>query len=97
MAKTLISGPILALWPKFGPPKIFLKNLARSVTGYHGQLSLCTISEKTNDPIMKKVSDGRTDRQTDGQTNKKMDESDFIRRCPTNIEHPISNLQNHNN
>ena len=71
MAKTLISGPILALWPKFGPPKIFLKNLARSVTGYHGQLSLCTISEKTNDPIMKKVSDGRTgltDRQTDRRT-----------------------------
>ena len=28
--------------------------------------------------------DGRTDRRTDGQT----DESDFIKRCPTNVECP---------
>ena len=53
----------------------FSKNLALSVTRYHGQLSSCTISEKTNDPILRKlVTDGRTDRRRDGQT----DESDFI-------------------
>ena len=45
---------------------------------YHGQLSSCTISEKTNGPILRKLSDG----QMDGQT----DESDFIGRCPTNVE-----------
>ena len=56
----------------------FFKNLASSVTRYHGQLSSCTISEKTNDPILRKFSDG----QTDGHT----DKSDFIGRCPTNIE-----------
>ena len=43
-------------------------NLASSVTTYHGQLSPCTISEKTNDPILRKLSDGRTDRQTDRRT-----------------------------
>ena len=43
------------------------------------------MSEKNNDPILRKVSDGRTE----GQANRQMDESDFIGRCPTNIEHPI--------
>ena len=56
------------------PPK---KNLAPSVTRYHGQLSSCTISEKPNDSILRKLSDGQTD------------ESDFIGRCPTNVERPI--------
>ena len=32
-----------------------------------GQLLSCTISEKTNDLILRKLSDGRTERQTDGQ------------------------------
>ena len=58
----------------------FFKNLAPSVTRYHGRLSSCTILEKNKDPILKKISDGRRDGQTDGET----DESDFIGRCPTN-------------
>ena len=62
------------------PPKFSLKNLASSVTRYHGQPSPCTVSQKTNDPILRKVSDG----QTDGQT----DESDFIGRCTTKVERP---------
>ena len=45
-------------------PVFFFKNLASSVTRYHGQLSPCTISEK-NDPILRKLSDGWTDGQTD--------------------------------
>ena len=52
------------LWPKFGSPIFFFfffKNLASSVTRYHGQLSSCTISEKTNGPILRKLSDGRKD------------------------------------
>ena len=32
--------------------------------------------------------DGRTDRLTDGQTDGQTDESDFIGRCPTNVERP---------
>ena len=56
----------------------FPKNLAPSLTRYHGQLSSSTISEKTNDPNLRKLSD----RRTDGQTNK----SDFIGCCPTNVE-----------
>ena len=59
----------------------FFKNLASAVTRYHGQLSSCTIKEKTNDPILRKVSDGRIDRQ--------VDQSDFIGHCPTNVEWPI--------
>ena len=35
-------------------------NLFSSITSYHGHLSSCTISEKTNDPILKKFSDRRT-------------------------------------
>ena len=60
--------------PNFGPfdsnsaNEFFFKNLALSVTRYHGQLSSCTISEKTNDPILRKLSDGWTDRPTDRQT-----------------------------
>ena len=50
-------------------------------TWENGKKLSCTISEKTNDPILRKISDGRTD----GQTN----ESDFIGRYPTNVERPI--------
>ena len=39
--------------------KLMMKNLAWSVTRYHGQLSSCTISEKNNDPILRKFSVGR--------------------------------------
>ena len=50
-------------WPKFGLPKLFFKNLALSFTRCHVQLPSCTISEKTNDPILRKLSDRRTDGQ----------------------------------
>ena len=53
--------------PNLGHQFFFFKNLALSTTRYHGQLSSCTISEKTNDPILRKLSDGRNDgQQTDG-------------------------------
>ena len=39
-----------------------------SIAIYHGQLSSYKKSEKTNDPILRKFSDGRMDGQTDGQT-----------------------------
>ena len=65
MAKNLVLGPILAHLAQIWAPNFFFKNLASSVTRYHGQLSSCTISEKTNDPILRKLSDGQTDRPTD--------------------------------
>ena len=52
----------------FGPNsgrQFFFKNLALSVTIYYDQLSLSTISEKINDPILRKRSDERTDGQMD--------------------------------
>ena len=80
--KNLVLGPIFVqIWLA----KLFFNNLASSVTRYHGQPLSCTILENTNDPILIKLSDGRTDRQTGEQT----DESDFIGRCLTNVERPI--------
>ena len=80
MAKNLVLDPVLTHLTQIWVTTFFFKNLAPSVTRYHGQPSLCSISEKTNDSILRKLSDGRTDRQTD--------ESDFIGRCPTNVERP---------
>ena len=78
---------------KIQAANFFFKILALSVTRYHGQLSSWTISEKTNDRILRKIcegrTDGQTDRRTDGQTDRRTDESDFIRRCPTNVDRPI--------
>ena len=52
-------------------------------------------SEKTNNPILRKLSDGRdrqtdgqTYRQTDGRTDGHMDESDFKGRSPINVKRP---------
>ena len=83
MTKNLVSGLIFAHFSQIRAAILFLKNLASSITRYNGQLSSCTLSEKTNDPILRKLSDGQTDRQ---QT----DESDFIGRYPTNVERPKS-------
>ena len=57
--------------------QLFFKNLAAPVTKYQGQVSACKISEKTNDPILRKFSDGRTDGQ-----------SDFISCCLTDVKCP---------
>ena len=51
----------------------------------HGQLSSCTILEKTNDPILKRFSDGRRDERI-GQTDRRT--IDSIGRCSTNVERP---------
>ena len=62
-------GPDLdPLGPNSGRKIFFSKKMASSVTIYHSQLSSCTISEKTNDPILRKLSDGLTDGRTGGRT-----------------------------
>ena len=70
MAKNLFSARFWFIWPKILATSFFFvfKNLAPSVTRYHGQLSSCTISETANDPILKNLSDGRTDEQADRPT-----------------------------
>ena len=88
MAKNLVSGLILDHLVKIGDVTFFFKNLAPSVTRYHGQLLSCTISEKNYDPILRKLNDGWTDRRTDEWTHKQTKESDFIGRCLTSVERP---------
>ena len=68
MAKELVLGLILDHLDQIWAATFFFffKNLSRSVTRYHGQQS-CTISEKTNDPILRKLGDGQTDGGTEGQ------------------------------
>ena len=78
MAKNLVLGP---MWPKFGLTIFFFKNLAPSFTRYQNQLASYKISEKTNDPILRKLLTGE---QKEGQ----MDKSGFIGRCPTKVERP---------
>ena len=61
MRKNLVLGGPLG--PNSGHQFFFEKNLAPSVTIYYGQLSSCTISEKTNDPILRNLSDRQTNRR----------------------------------
>ena len=58
----------------FGP--FYFKNLALSVTRYHGQLSSCKISEKINDPVLRLTYWNETDRLTYRQTDRQT--SDFM-------------------
>ena len=86
MAKKLVSGLILAHLAQFRAANFFFfKNLASSVTRYHSYHHV-QYQKKTNDPILRKRSDGHTDGRTDGQA----DESDFIGRCPANVDRPTS-------
>ena len=86
MAKNLALGPILAHLAQIQVIKFFcFKNMALPVTRCHGQLSSCRISVKTNEPILRKLSDGGTD---GGIEDRQMDKSDFIRRCPTYVQCP---------
>ena len=75
MSQTWENGKKPNFGPDFGPfaqnlgrQNFFFKDLASSVTRYYGQLSSWTISEKTYDSILRKLSDGRTDVQTDWRT-----------------------------
>ena len=72
MAKNLVLGTILAHLTQIGPQNFFFQKSWSAIIMYN--------IRKTNDPILRKLSDGRTDGQTD--------KSDFIGRCPTNVERP---------
>ena len=66
MVKKLILSLILFVEPKVGPQKFYFRNLVSTVTRYHGLLTLCTKSEKTKDPILRKLSDRLMDPQREG-------------------------------
>ena len=78
--------------PRFRPPFFLffffppLKNLALSLTRYHGELLSCNISEKTNEPIFRKCSDWQTHWWMEGLMDGQMDDSDLIGLSPTNAE-----------
>ena len=62
-------GPDLGpLGPNSGRRFSFFKNVASSATRYHGQLSSCTILEKTNDPIVRKLGDRQKPGRVDGKS-----------------------------
>ena len=71
MIETLENGEKPHFGPDLGPlgpnscREFFFLNLASSFTRYHGQLSSCTTSEKTNHPILRKLSDRRNYRETE--------------------------------
>ena len=64
-------NPLGRFWSKKGPRDFFFENRALSLFSVYGPLSSCRKSEKTNDPILRKTLEGRTDR---GRT----DEGEFI-------------------
>ena len=70
------------------------KSVSQSVTRYYGHLSSCIISEKTNDSILRKLSDEQTDRWMEEQTRWQRDRGADGRErfhgcCPTNVDCPI--------
>ena len=83
--------------PDFGPLDqnsgtiFFLKKSDSLVTRYHGQQSSWTIPEKTNDLILGKLSDGRTEGQTerDGQTGRRTRVTSQERRASNNSNSKI--------
>ena len=83
MTKILVSSPILAHLAKIRAAIFFFfliwlcHSLEIIVSYRHVQYQ-----KKLNDPILRKLSDGRTDGQTD--------ESDFKVNCPTKVELPKS-------
>ena len=63
--KTLFLGLFRPFSPIFQKMRIFPKNPALSLFYIYGPLTSCKISEKTNEPIPRKVRYGRTDERTD--------------------------------
>ena len=72
-SKTMLLGhfwPFLIFFAQWG---FFQKNLALSLITRYGPLKPCKVSEKTNEPILRKLVDRRKDGQTDGRTKGRRD------------------------
>ena len=68
VSKTLFRAHFGPFWPKKGPRDFFFENRAPSLFSLYGPLTSCKKSEKTNDTILRKTPDRRTDWRTDWQT-----------------------------
>ena len=104
MTKNLILDLISACWAQIWAANFFSKIWLRQSLDIRVNFHHVQYQKKTNHPILRKLSDGRTDRQTgrltngrmdrqtDGQIDKRTvgqaDKSDFIGRSPTNFERP---------
>ena len=66
MEKNLVSGLILAYSAQIRVPSFYFGFFFKSCWISH--LPLRTISEETNEPILRTLSDGQTDRQKDQWT-----------------------------
>ena len=90
--ENLILDQIQALWAHIWAAKIFFQKTGLVIHQISWSAIIMHNIKKTNDQILRKLSDGRTDGQTDGHTY----ESDFIGCRPTNVDGPRSNcnLQN---
>ena len=84
MAKNLVSVPILVHLAQIFFSEIWLRQSLDIMISYHH----VQYQKKTNDPILRKFSDGRTDGRTGRQTERQTGENDIIGRCPTNVERP---------
>ena len=80
MANILILGLIKV--PNSGCQFFLIQKSDFVKTRYHGLLSSCRTTEKTNGPILRKFSNRWTDRRTD--------ESDLIGHCSTDVKCPIT-------
>ena len=67
MVKKTSFGPDFSPFGANSDCQFFFSKIWLSGIKCYGQLSSCTIPEKTNDPILGKLSDTLTDTRTDGQ------------------------------
>ena len=90
MNKTWENGKKPSFKPNFGPfgpysgRQFFFQNLTLSVTRYYNYHHYVRYQKSLIIQSWENLSVG----QTHGQTDRRKDESDFIRRCPTNAERP---------
>ena len=81
MAKNIVLGPISThLAQFFFPKKIWLCQLLDVMVSYHQVQYQKKLMIQSWENLV-----------TDGQTNGQTDESNFIGRCPTNVERPRTN------
>ena len=66
-SKKHVSGPFLVIFTRW---RFFQKKIRLCHTIIYGSLTPCYVSEKTNEPIPRKLTDRRKDGRTEGRTNR---------------------------
>ena len=65
MSKNHVFGPFVTIFGHFCPMGIFPKKIRLCHTTRYGPLTPCYVSEKTNGPILRKLTDRRKEGRTD--------------------------------